>query len=267
MAPDAAHSILVSGPADAVAAPAHVERALAARAAVAARSPGIDQRDVVFELPDCVAAHVDGLRAQPLIAPYFASGWEPRMVDLTRLCAVQPHIHTEDAEQRVAGLEANDLRAIAAISLPKPDHSQIPVQYDAARSTWIFSARNQNLRVVRQFQGQVQPGTVGFGFVVGVVPSVFQVASFQERYLLRDGYHRAYGLLRRGITHVPAFVRAFATLQELALTPAMLPHEAFLGDRPPVLADYLDDAVTADVELPAFQKMIVIQALELTPMA
>jgi hypothetical protein len=46
----------------------------------------------------------------------------------------------------------------------------------------------------------------------------------------------------------------------------MLPSEAFLGERPPLLVDYLDDAVAADVALPMFHKLIVIQALEITPM-
>jgi hypothetical protein len=42
-----------------------------------------------------------------------------------------------------------------------------------------------------------------------------QVARFQGRALLRDGYHRAYGFLSRGITHVPAFVRTMQTIGEV----------------------------------------------------
>jgi hypothetical protein len=102
------------------------------------------------------------------------------------------------------------------------------------------------------------------GFSVAIATSFVQVARFQGLFLLRDGYHRAFGLLRRGISVVPAFVLDFG-LQELGLPSGMLPQGAYLGDRPPILPDYLDDSVSADVMLPATQKMIVVHGMELTP--
>lgn len=138
MAPEAAASIQTGGPADASVTPEHVERARAAREAVAARSTGIDQSGAIDELPASVGGHVDALRALPLIAPYFESGWEARIVDLSRLCAVQAHVHTDDAGGRLADVDADDLHAIAAISLPKPSSTKLPVQYDPSRNAWIF---------------------------------------------------------------------------------------------------------------------------------
>jgi hypothetical protein len=88
------------------------------------------------------------------------------------------------------------------------------------------------------------------------------------RYFLRDGYHRAYGLLSAGITHVPALVREYPTYADSKMpVHGMLPVEEFLlGDRPPTLADYLDDAVSVDTFAPITTKMIVVQALEITPL-
>ncbi len=42
----------------------------------------------------------------------------------------------------------------------------------------------------------------------------------------------------------------------------MLKREAYLGRRPPLLPDYLDDAVSADVLLPRERRLIMIQAQE-----
>jgi hypothetical protein len=42
--------------------------------------------------------------------------------------------------------------------------------------------------------------------------------------------------------------------------------EEFMGDRPPTLSDYLDDDVGVDTFSPITTKMIVIQALEMTPL-
>ena len=46
----------------------------------------------------------------------------------------------------------------------------------------------------------------------------------------------------------------------------MLPEASYLGERPPFLADYLADAVSTEIDLPASQKMLVIQGIEMNPM-
>jgi hypothetical protein len=56
-----------------------------------------------------------------------------------------------------------------------------------------------------------------------------------------------------------------AQFEPLGLGPGMLPEAAYLGDRPPNLADYLEDAVSAEVDLPASQKMLVVQGIEMNP--
>jgi hypothetical protein len=45
----------------------------------------------------------------------------------------------------------------------------------------------------------------------------------------------------------------------------MLPQSAWLGQRPPLLRDYHDDRVAESVRLPAQRKMVIVQALELSP--
>jgi hypothetical protein len=100
----------------------------------------------------------------------------------------------------------------------------------------------------------------------GCDASGYPTGRYRGRYYMRDGYHRAFGLLSRGISVVPAFVRDIGAFEELVPDPrTMLPQDSYLGQRPPVLADYLDDAVASAVRLPAIRKMIIVQALELTP--
>jgi hypothetical protein len=196
---------------------------------------------------------------------YFVEGWRVVIADLPRVIAVQPNVFVDSAEERARAIDPADLLSIAGISLPLPEPVPLPAQFDPTRQAWIFSARNPNLRITGQFGGQVAPGTAGFGFTLAVSPSFMQVAGFDGRLMLRDGYHRAYGLLRRGITRVPVFYRQFATIEELHLPQGMLPQAAYLGDRPATIADYLDNVVAASVDLPATQKMIVISGLELAP--
>jgi hypothetical protein len=238
-------------------------RAQAARDAVAGRPVGVDQTDIVSAMPSELESYVNALQ-QPA-ALFFNEGWTVGIVDLRRVCAVQPNVFTDHTEQRTASGNPNDLQSLAHITLPIPTNAEIPAQFDKARQTWMINSANPNLRIVGNWAGHVQPGVVGLGFTVAITPSFVQVARLQNRYVLRDGYHRAYGLLRRGISFVPVFVRDFG-FQELGLPSGMLPQTAYLGERPPLLSDYLDDSVSSDVMLPATQKMIVINGMELTPL-
>ena len=87
------------------------------------------------------------------------------------------------------------------------------------------------------------------------------MARIGDRLLLRDGYHRAVGFLARGVHVIPCLTREFDNLEKLAPS-GMLPQNAFLGARPPLLPDYLDDTVAIDVEVPVASKLVVVQALE-----
>jgi hypothetical protein len=187
---------------------------------------------------------------------------------------MQPVVLVEDAVARVAGLAAGDLAALSRVTLPVPAAvaPALPLMFDPTKNARIVSSASPNLRVVSQFntivQGQNGAQMLGVGFAIVQSESYLSVTGGNGRFFLRDGYHRAYGLLRAGITHVPALVREFASFAD-SKAPAhgMLPVEAFLlGDRPPTLMDYLDDAVSVDTFAPITTKMIVVQALEITPL-
>lgn len=233
-----------------------------ARDAVAARPVGIDQADLISALPAELADHVARLGTTSAGAAMRVEGWDIAMVDLERIVAFQPNVFTDTASERVAELDPGDLRSIAELTLPVNDTVPISVQYDELKLAYTITSPNPNLRVVGNVGGPLPDGTLSFGFKIAAASSFVQVARFQDRLVLRDGYHRSFGLLSRGITRVPAYVRDFDTTEGLA--PAgMLPQGAWLGDRPPLLRDYHDDRVAESVSLPAQHRMIVIHALEL----
>src|SRR5262249_60112311 len=94
------------------------EQARAARAAVAARKAGIDQTGLVQAAPEELTEHIKQVAKQPAPAGYLAEGWEVMSVDLTRVCSLQPTVHSEQAIARVANVDADDVTAVAAITLP-----------------------------------------------------------------------------------------------------------------------------------------------------
>ena len=233
-----------------------------ARQTVAARTTTLDQSDLIGPIPNELADYVQRVRENNPGKALVDQGFEIRMVDLSRTCAVQPQIHTDHAIDRVAGVDPNDLESIAAITLPIGTATALPVFFDPTKNAWLFTSANPNLRVIANFSSRLPNGMQGWGFAVGVSMSFVQVASYGGRALLRDGYHRAVGLLARGITRVPAFFKEFESVAELNLPPGLFSHEVYMGSNPPLLPDYLDDSVAVDTRSPIVQKVVMIQALE-----
>jgi hypothetical protein len=238
---------------------------VAARASLRARPPGVNQADLIRPLPAELSDYVTQLESNPATQPFFAEGCVPALVDLSRVCAIQPKIFTEHAAQRVAGARADDVRSLAEVTLPLTPPRALAPQYDREQQALITNLANPNLRIVGVFGGPAhdQPGTVNLGFQVRLVASFVKVVSARGRYFLLDGYHRCLGLLQRGVRHCPAFVQEDVPLSTLVRN-NMLPFEVFAGDRPPVLPDYWDNAVSSSVWLPVTRRAIVVQATEIT---
>lgn len=244
-----------------------IRRTVRAREAVAARSAGVDQSEMFQALPAELDAHIEALKTNDTSANLFHEGFRISLVDLHKVCAIQPLIYTASASDRLAGVDPASVEALAAVSLPIPRPEMMPVQFDPVKNAWIFSSANPNLRIAGHFSGEVQPGVHGFGFVVNIPKSYVQIAGYRGRYFLRDGYHRTFGLLALGVRWIPSLVREFSCIEEVGLPVGLLQQEAFLGDRPPLLTDYTAEDVSARIEVAATQKMVVVQGLELSTLS
>jgi hypothetical protein len=266
MPPDRGAIVLAGGLHEGVLNPDLVARVEAARAAVAAREAGIDQDGIIDDTDPALAVIVDRLRQQPDTGAFWNEGWAVAVADLTRVCSLQQSVASQQAEERVHEVDPDDLVSVAEVTLPQPSTAELPAQFDEQKKAWIVTAANPNLQITGAMGGPAQGGGLALSFAVGIVPSFLQVARHHGRYVLRDGYHRAYGLLARGINRAPAFVRDFG-VGALGTSAGLFGTDVYLGDRPPRLADFLDDDVAADVDVPVVQKMIVVQGMELSPLA
>jgi hypothetical protein len=104
-----------------------------------------------------------------------------------------------------------------------------------------------------------------FGFIAKHYASFMQVVEHNGRRFVRDGYHRCYGLLTKGITRIPCvFIRAANFEQTGAVQPGFLQHGLLFGDRPPLIGDFLNDAVSALAQQRAVRKVVRISAQEFT---
>lgn len=79
----------------------------------------------------------------------------------------------------------------------------------------------------------------------GCTSPYLEVAFHRGRWFLRDGYHRSYGLLRRGIRCVPAVVVHARTIRELgAIGHKFFSEDILFSAPPPMLRDFTNEALT-----------------------
>jgi hypothetical protein len=266
MADEQAQLVLLEGRQQERVTPAMAAQLARFRASLQTRSGHVDQAGLIRPMPGGMAAYVARLEKNPQAQPYFEEGWRPALVDLPRVCAFQPSAFVDHSRERVARVSIGDVRSLAGLTLPLDPGVPVTFQYDRARQMFITSVANQNLQVVGAFGGLapgMPPGTVHMGFQVRMITSFLQVGSMQGRFFMRDGYHRALGLVARGARYVPALVLEDMLMADL-VAPGALGVEAIMGAQPPTLADYWDDSVSATAYLPAPRRIISVAASELS---
>jgi hypothetical protein len=217
--------------------------------------------------------HLESLAESPLLRTTFASlDWSLRAVDLSRVIAYQKAIKVDGLDERVAPISA-DRSKLVEFCLPneQPIAPQ-SVLGDIDQKGFTISSLNPNLRIAgtQVQQAQVAPelglqpmSMLAITFLVSMGTSYLQVANYHGRDFLRDGYHRAAGLLRAGIAEVPCVYIKARNFDEIGANPAtMLSYEVLFGERPPLLGDFWDDSVSAEIDQPTARKAVRVRGEE-----
>lgn len=214
--------------------------------------------DTIDDTPPELSDHIVALRAVPAFEPYAREGWSPRMVDLRSVVAAQPLVFTSTAGRRLT--EVKNLIDLARFTLPLERGAQVNVtaiQPNDTSKAFKIVSNDPQLRADVASEGAIQ---------FWAAPSYMQVARYRGRDILRDGYHRAYELLRAGIARVPVLYRDVSKVTEMfapAVLPGLLTEGTWLDRRPPLLADYLDDTVALSVQAPRYGKALIVQITEM----
>lgn len=91
-----------------------------------------------------------------------------------------------------------------------------------------------------------QTGENTVEFTLGSNANLMLVREWGGRFVLAQGYHRAWMLRSKGVEMIPAVVARIPKPHDLA-PPNLLPH--IVSARPPTIDDFLDDAVSVDAEV------------------
>ncbi len=216
---------------------------------------------------------LDEIRSRPEVAANFPGmDWRPAIVDLRRVLSFQKIIFTDGLEERLKDSKSEDGLYELCIPRTQPTHP-LGAFSDADGKGFTISSFNPNLRIAagQVSEADVSPGPMmpsvrmqAVTLLVYMGTSYLQVVRYRNRSFVRDGYHRAAGLLRAGIYEVPCiFIEATSFEQTGAgMVPGALSYETLYSPRPPYLADFWDDRVSSEVSQPAVRKVVRIRGEE-----
>jgi len=240
-----------------------IERWNAARESVAARPQYNLALPILEPLPPELRGRGEAFLQRPDITTAFA-GWEISvgMVTLAQVLSFQKVV-TEGAVARAEASNPGNLHDLFSLCLPDAASPLVmPAAIDPDGRGFSLASSNPNLRVLGPQLAQIN-GNPFLGFNLGFGSTFVQVVEYQDRWFVRDGYHRCYGLPRLGVGRIPAlFIRAQNVGQFGWNATSFFRWDVIYGPRPPFLTDFLDDGVAENTQRPVAGKVIRITAQE-----
>ncbi len=214
---------------------------------------------------------LDDIRSrQDVISNLGPLNWRPAVVDLRKVLSFQKVIQIDGLEERLGDL--SDDRSLLELCIPT--HQPAPpigAFTDQDGKGFTVSSFNPNLRIAA---GQIGDAQVSQGpglspvkmqaitLLVFMGASFLQVVRYKDRSFVRDGYHRAAGLVGRGVFEVPCIFIEANSFEEVAAMRGAFSYEVLYGDRPPGLVDFWNDTVSRAIEQPAVRKVIRVRGEE-----
>jgi hypothetical protein len=200
----------------------------------------------VEPIPDAHRAYLNDLENTPIVDEFVQMGiksWSFELVELQNLHVFQPYMNLEYSAKLVERAPPpGDAAATLKYCLPirlDPANQNVSISFDPVQNTYSIVSENLDLRMLGSSQAEddLKRKYVGFSYGFGL-PQVF-VAELSGLFFLKNGYHRAYSLMKRGHRSIPCIVLKAESLAQVGLNrPDLLPADVILSDRSPTLSDY-----------------------------
>ncbi len=190
---------------------------------------------------------------------YRGLDWKLAVVDLRKLLAFQRRVSVE----RDSGLllqDGENWEQLISLAFPERQ-ADFSFSIDPERSEAVIRSMNPDLKLF--IDSPSSAGALSLPLSIDLGSPFIEVAHYNSRWFLRDGYHRAYSLLKIGIHRVPAIVIWARTLEELgAVHPWFFDRTALFSEHPPRLIDFHDRELVIQYRRPMREKLIRVSVEE-----
>lgn len=191
--------------------------------------------------------------------------WSFKLVQIDKLVCFQKFVNVEYSEDvgKSSDIKTMEGRLEYCFS-PKHLERPLNITYDSVGGAYTLVSPNSDLRVISPIQSQDSGRERwSFGFTVGWGTTHIQVVRFQDRYFLRNGYHRVYKLREKGILHTPCVLVETDDFSEVgAGRPGFFSSESVMGEKPPLFGNFFSEKIAPLIKLNPRTKFIRIKAEE-----
>lgn len=175
--------------------------------------------------------------------------WQFKLVEIEPLIAFQIHLDPDRAARQCALLGRDSpLDKVLEVCLPHgvqdvpctwtPDPASTQTQGGAT-----FESENLNLRILGA--GPIGPDDTHKVFIAGIAfgesSRLVQVVEFERYCYLKNGFHRAYGLHKAGLTHIPCILLKGNTYADTGALDGAFPRSLLQSQNPPLCAHFTND--------------------------
>lgn len=166
------------------------------------------------------------------------------LVELAKLHCFQIHLNMEYVDSLVRDApDPDDLDGTVKFCLPTRDEKQkteVITAFNQNTNTFSVITDNLDLRILGTAQGEDgQTGRSIAGFAYGFGLPQLSVVNYNGLFMIKNGYHRAYALLRKGHDFMPCIVVQTDSFQGTGgQTPGFFSIDLLNSDKSPILSDF-----------------------------
>lgn len=216
----------------------------------------------VVDLPESFRARIHALRAEPTFSEHMIGMKSSRFayVDFKRLRCYQVRLNLEYIDALVQKApDPADQEGTVAFCLPLTSEAlgmEVLVSLNPVGNTLALTSQNLDMRVLGVVQGDHSPGRKFAGFAYGFgLPQVL-VVEYHGAYMIKNGHHRAFALVKKGHTRLPCLLLSTDNYQFTGgQLPGVFPIDLVMSRRPPLLLDFASDAA---VQIPRRRTRAVV---------
>lgn len=226
------------------------EKIKVAREAVSKISGRLNVQPEVKELGPEFVDRMALLQAEPTFPEHLQGMKSIRfaLVELAKVHCFQLNLNTEYVESLVQKApDPSDLEGTVKFCLPLRDEmakTQVLSSFNPTSNTFSAVTQNLDLRIAGNIQGEDPVTHRPFaGFVYSFGLPQMSVVEYKGMFLMKNGHHRAYALLKKGHKFLPCYLLSTDSYQMTGgQAPGFLPFDLMLSDRSPILSDFMTPA-------------------------
>lgn len=225
-----------------------------------------EQGQITSILPDSLRSSADRLLAGQDYEQHAKSGGTPVevvMVEPSKLVVVQQWVDMVQIEALSRRLPSeNDLDSLFEFCLPERSEGDDPMVFSGVGGgTFTVVSPRVDFTILRPVQGVQNDASKPFiGFVLGSALPHMSIVEHQDRFILRNGHHRAVAFAAAGFKRIPVTLLRFGSYAGSGFNrPDFFPQELLLSKKPPMVCDFLGPAAM-DVPRRKLRTVITVHA-------